>query len=456
MVKPDAPLSLRSLKQDEFLPPISRWTSLGGFILIGAVGVAVILASLLKYNVTVRAAALVRPSGELRLVQAEIDGTVSQIDVQENQAVQQGDVIAQLDRTPLEIQQARLQASIQQRQLQLTQMEAQVLWLDTQIAAESRAIDRAIAVAQSELNRTQRDYREQQVNTQATLTEAEAAVEFARSEMQRYQQLVDSGAVSQLQVEEKQAAVKTAEAQLARARAGLNPTTASVAIAQEQMAQEQSRGNATIATLNRERETLMQQRLEIQTQMIQEQTDLQPIANALQKTTVRAPHSGIILRLNLRNVDQVINAGSTIAEIAPDRTATTNSSLVIKATIASQDIDTVKPGQRVQLRVTACPYPDYGTLKGVVMAVSPDAIAPSDASTNGLNTPTMTASSPNQFEVTIQPESLFLSSGGNRTALAGTRQCQLQSGMDAEASIIARSETFLQFLLRTARLTTSV
>jgi HlyD family secretion protein len=54
----------------------------------------------------------------------------------------------------------------------------------------------------------------------------------------------------------------------------------------------------------------------------------------------------------------------------------------------------------------------------------------------------------NYFEVTIQPDRLFL--------VHGDRHCQLQSGMEAETNIISREETLLQFILRKARLLTDL
>ncbi|GAB4375433.1 MAG: HlyD family type I secretion periplasmic adaptor subunit [Elainellaceae cyanobacterium] len=400
-------------------------------ILIAATGGAIALAALLKYNVAVRATATVRPSGEVRVVQSTLEGTVESIAIEVNQPVQRGDIIAQLDRTPLETQKNQLVGSIEQSQLQLNQMNAQVQLLEAQIASEAQSIDQSVAVAQAELSRDQQQFREQQVTAQANLTEAQAALELAQSEMQRYQQLAETGAVSELQLEEKQAAVRTAEAQVQRAQTSLNPTQAPVAIAQERISQERSRGTATLANLNREQESLVQRRSEIQAQLIREQQDLQRIENQLQNSVIRATSDGVVLRLNLRNPNQVVNAGETIAEIAPG-----DSMLIIKARVATQDIDHVQVGQITQLRVNACPYPDYGTLRGTVAAVSPDIVVSAEDLAE------------RYFEVTIQPETHSLTNGD--------RECQLQSGMEAEASIISRQETFLQFLLRKARLLSSL
>jgi len=41
MLEPDSPLSLRLVRAEEFLPPISRWTTWGGIVLVSSVGVAI-------------------------------------------------------------------------------------------------------------------------------------------------------------------------------------------------------------------------------------------------------------------------------------------------------------------------------------------------------------------------------------------------------------------------------
>lgn len=199
--------SLRPLKPDQFLPSVGRWTTLGGLILIASIGAAVTLAAVLKYNTSVRATATVRPVGELRLVQAGVEGKVTKIKVQANQPVRQGDVIAQLDATQLTSQKQQLQTTLQQEQTQLNQLNGQIQLLNAKIAAETASTQQLAAIAATELARDQRSYRDQQLITRSELAEAEAALALADSEFQRYQQLA-AGAVSQLQIEEKQTAVR--------------------------------------------------------------------------------------------------------------------------------------------------------------------------------------------------------------------------------------------------------
>jgi len=91
----------------------------------------------------------------------------------------------------------------------------------------------------------------------------------------------------------------------------------------------------------------------------------------LKQTTITATENGVISKLNLRNANQTLRAGEEVLQIVPN-----NAPRVIKAAIGSQDKGKVKIGQKVQMRVSACPYPDYGTLNGKVTAISPDTIAP--------------------------------------------------------------------------------
>ena len=102
------------------------------------------------------------------------------------------------------------------------------------------------------------------------------------------------------------------------------------------------------------------------------------------------------------------------------------------------------------MRVSACPYTDYGTLKGTVAAIPPDAVVPqSDNNASAANTTTATQQTGASFyEVAIEPDKTILGKKNNR--------CDIQLGMEGQADIITKEETVLQFLLRKARLTTNL
>ncbi len=438
---------LNLVTPDEFLPAIGRWTTLGGLVLLSAFGAGIALATILKYKVTVRAPAIVRPAGELRIVQAATEGTVKSIEIEGNQPVKEGDIIAYIDDSRLQTKKSQLRGNIQQAREQLNQINAQILAMDGQITAETDQLNRTLAATEAELRLNQRNYQDKLITTIAEVGEAEAALELAKEELVRYEQLANTGAIAQLQIKEKEAAVKTALARVKKLKAYLNPSNAEVVIAREKIAQEKARGEATLARLKQEREQLIQRRVEIQNQLSSDSQELQQIETELQNTIIRSPTSGQIQELNLRNISQVLRPGDPIAQIAPS-----NAPLEIKALVASGDIAKVEIGQKVQMRVSACPYPDYGTLNGTVSFISPDAIMPQSNSISSLSSSLSTSVTPSQksgggtYNVMIQPESLTLGAGG--------RECKIQSGMEGKADIISKEETVLTFILRKTRLLT--
>jgi len=427
MLNESHPEFLHPATPEEFLPPISNWTTLGGIVMVIAFVSAIALSAILKYKITIKAPATIRPAGELRLVQSPMEGRIKSIEVEGNQGVKKDDIIAYIDDGRLQTQKSQLQGNIRQLTAQLASVDGQIKAIGKQIAAESDRSNRAIASASAELLRAQREFQDREITSAAEVKEAEANFRQAQEQLQqqraqlksaeanlrstaaswqaarkkrdRYQPLVESGSIALDQFEEVQLAVEqqgeatasqkarveaqkqaiaqqervieAALARLQRAEAAQNPTDATVAMARARVAQEKAAGAATLARLNQELQALMQRRVELQNQLSRDSKELQQTETELQQTAIRASASGIIQELHLRNSGQVLRPGETIAQIAPSEAP-----LAIKALVSSVDISKVARGQTVQMRVSACPYPDFGTLPGTVTAISPDAIAP--------------------------------------------------------------------------------
>ncbi|MBW4536674.1 MAG: HlyD family secretion protein [Pleurocapsa minor HA4230-MV1] len=453
------PPNLPSVREDEFLPPISGWTTFGGLFIVAIVALAFPIASVAKYKETVKVQALIRPEGELRLVQAATEGQVMSIAVKGNQIVQRGDVIATINDSRLQTQKSQLQDSIQQSRLQQVQINAQTNALNSQILAETDRIKGNVAGAIAEHQRIQREYQDKQITTKTAVQEtesslkaAEAALNAAQAKLNRYRSAAKQGAISHDQLEEvklafqqQQQAVEAAKAKLAGAQTAINPSNAEIAIATSRITEAEATGKTSLATLAKEKEALIQQQIEINKQLDKDTRDLQQVNTDLQQTIITATTDGIVSKLNLRNPGQTVRPGEEIAQIAPS-----NSKLTIKASVPAKEIGKLKKGQTAQMRVSACPYSDYGTLKGTVTAIAPDAAFPQPDNSHTSST----ANTPSQqtgaafYEVAIEPN--------NRSLGKGNNQCAIQLGMEGQTDIVTREETVMKFLLRKARLTTNL
>lgn len=439
------------------LPPIHRWTRWGGMAIAASVGLGTLLAAVTPYRVTVNAEATIRPVGELNQIEATLAGTVVEIMVAENQSVQAGEVVVRLDDSQLQTRKHQLQSNIEQSQLQLQQIDAQAQILEQRIQAEQERAQRLVSVARSELRQAERIHHDQHIAATAEVSEIQAQLQAdqanlmaAQRQVQRYETLATAGAISQVELEEAQLAMQQQEhaiavtqAKLQRAGVGINPSDAEIVIAQDRIAQSQSSGDATLAALIQEQGVLMQHRVEIQQQQQQDRYEINQVEQDLSQTIIRAPVAGTLFQLELRNSGQAVAAGDTIAHLAPD-----DAGLTIKALVSAVEIHQIQVGQPVQLRISACPYPDYGTLSGTVQYISPDVIPAQTTGVSGSGNPTSSSSPSGWFEVTIQPASSVF---GQRS-----QHCSLQLGMTGRADIMTHEETVLTFLLRKVKLLTDV
>ena len=90
-------------------------------------------------------------------------------------------------------------------------------------------------------------------------------------------------------------------------------------------------------------------------------------ADKVNRTTVRAPVSGIVKTVHVTTTGQVVQPGSNLIEIVP-----LNDSLLIEAQIRPQDIAFVRPGQDAIVKVTAYDFSIYGGLKARVEQIGAD------------------------------------------------------------------------------------
>lgn len=447
--------SLPTVNAEEFLPSISKWLTWGSATVFTVIMLAIPTTSLLKYKTTVKAPANVRPVGETHLIQAATEGKIIAIPVKSGQLVKPGDLIAQVDSSRLQTRKNQLQKAIAQQNLKLARLDAQIRIIANQIVVEKERISSEVLAAQAELAGNQRQYQETKVAVDTGVREAkaqiqatEARLKAAQSRTTRYQLAANQGALSQerleeakLEVEQQQQEMKTAQALLERALSVLDPDLSEVEIAQQRIYQAEKSGQAVIANLNREQEAIQQQQIEIKQQLEQEAEELSQVDVDLENTKIITTVRGTISQLQIRNPGQTVQLGQEIAQIVPR-----NAALEIKVLVSTQDINKLKPAQKVQMRISACPYPDYGTLKGRVSRIPKDTTKPPTNSSIGDSPSTQFTAA--FYEVTVTPDQNDFGRGED--------QCSLYLGMEGTASIITREETVMKFLLRKARLTSNL
>jgi HlyD family secretion protein len=369
---------LAQLKFDEYIPTIQPWMRTSSLIMVSGFLAAIVFMALCPFRVIVRGVGNIRPAGELSVINSPFEGRLRTIHVSTNQAIEAGQVVVTLD-------QADMEGKLQETDKNIRQIAIQATALETQSKAEYDS-----AGVEVEKNRAQ--------------------LKLATSEYRRFRNLMSTGAASIQQVEEREAALNIAQANLDKSIKSLTEL--------------QSRGDNLEAQLKRE--------------LVTQEASAAKIRRDLSQTQVRSPIRGTVFKLDVRSPGQTISVGQPIASIAPKDVA-----FVIKAVVQSEEISNVKVGQQAILKIAGCPHPDFGVLKARVTSIAPDAVG-TEAAKESTNQPNSTNPG---YEVRLQPQRSYL------VASTG-RRCQLKIGMDLTADITTRNESMLIFLLRKARIIT--
>ena len=92
-------------------------------------------------------------------------------------------------------------------------------------------------------------------------------------------------------------------------------------------------------------------------------------SDTLKRLTLRSPVKGVVKGIEVSTVGGVVPPNGELMQIIP-----MGDQLLIEARMSPRDIAFIRPGQRATVKVTAYDYAIYGGLEGKVATISPDTI----------------------------------------------------------------------------------
>ena len=164
--------------------------------------------------------------------------------------------------------------------------------------------------------------------------------------------------------------------------------------------------------------------LEQQNRIARLQSEIAAAEQALRHTTITAPFAGVVTAVEVRGRGAVLQAGQTVASIAP-----ADAPLVVEARVSNKDIAFVEPGLPAKLKLDAFPYQEYGVVEATVSAVAPDAQVNEDGSSF--------------YKVLITPRQTSINARGKTVAL--------RPGLALGAEIITERKSILSLLFEPFR-----
>jgi membrane fusion protein (multidrug efflux system) len=293
--------------------------------------------------------------GYVTPVAARVGGTVANVLVADNQEVQAGDTLVQLDPATFDVAVRRAKAELADAQAAAIAAQSGVPITTTSTASDVTTAESTVTQASSAATAAERELeaaRARQTSAEARVREVEANQAHAAKDVDRLRALVEKNEIPQQQFDtartaadaqaaaldvaraqatEAEASVRVAESRLTQARAGEAQAQAALRTAKtgpSQVTATQARADAAEARVELARASLRQAELN------------------LEYATVKAPRHGQVSRKSV-DVGQVVQAGQPLLALVP------LDEVWITANFKETQITNMQPGQRATVEVDA-------------------------------------------------------------------------------------------------------
>jgi HlyD family type I secretion membrane fusion protein len=304
------------------------------------------------------------PQGEVYKVQPLTQAELAKIVVEEGQSIKQGQVIAELDSRLAMVEIERLEQARNGYQLQLIQTRS--LIDRTHLEGQTRQ-----TIANAEIQ-AQEAAVAQSVTDAAThremLTQLDDEIAAYQVRLGRLNPLVEVGALAQDHLFEVEQSLRDRQQTITQTQGKLKQALSQVDQLQAGLAQKQAEGERSGLEIRQQVQKLELEASQLVAKITETETLLKAAQTKLAQMFLYAPVDGTVSALNVDHQGEIVQAGQTVAEIAP-KTAP----LVLSAVLPSQEAGLVKEGMPVQMKFDAFPYQHYGVVSGTVESISPDA-----------------------------------------------------------------------------------
>lgn len=339
-----------------------------------ALGVFVIWAAVANVDEITRGDGKVIPSRQLQVIQSLDGGIVSEILVKEGDTVQEGQVLVKIDATrflssfkesramylALMAKAARLSALAEGTDFkpppEVIKEDPQLVEAEFRLHLNRKAeLDAQLSIMREQIQQRTHELAE----SRARHEQASQGYELTSRELTLTTPLIQSGAVSDVELLRLQRDVTRYAGERSQASSQITRLQAALAESQKK---------------------LVEVELEFKNQVRNELADVQSKINSLgegsvalsdkvKQADIRSPVNGTVKRLLFNTVGGVVQPGKDIIEVVPLEDA-----LLLEARVLPKDIAFLRPGQRANVKLTAYDFTIYGGLEGTLEHISADSV----------------------------------------------------------------------------------
>ncbi|SMF62281.1 membrane fusion protein, adhesin transport system [Alteromonadaceae bacterium Bs31] len=344
------------------------------YTLCSTIVILIVWSAFAEVDQVTRGEGKVIPSQQVQILQSLDGGVITDIRTREGDIVNKGQLLIKLDAT-------RFQSSFEESLAERLALKAKIARLravveDNEFSPDSELIEvapelfkheqRLFETTQQELSVLQKIGKQQITQREEELEEAEAARDralktysLASRELEFTRPLVDSGAVSQVEILRLERDIANMVGERDQALAQIRRLQSAISEAKQKFIEV---GLNFKNDIREEMSTAM-----ARLSALEEASS--GLSDRVKQTSVRSPVRGTIKRLYYNTIGGVVLPGKEIVEVIP-----LDDSLLLEARIKPQDIAFLHPGQLANVKFTAYDFVVYGGLKASVEHIGADTV----------------------------------------------------------------------------------
>jgi membrane fusion protein (multidrug efflux system) len=347
------PLSERDLKWKQFRERNPRFRM---FLIIGVVVLLVAGFFLWRYFNSYESTDDAQIDGHLNPVSARITGHVEKLLVTDNQYVQAGQALAQIDPRDYQVLVARAKADYDDAVAAARAAGVNVPITSTSTSSQLSSAGADLGAAQATLSAARQQYDA----ANAQLAQADANNIKAQNDLARYKQLVSKQEISQQQYDQAYAAAQAGSAAVDAARANAAAAQQQIKAAQSRVAQAEA--NVRSARTGPQQVVAMRSHAQSAEAMVEEKkAALDQAQLNLQYTTIVAPVNGVVTNRTVE-VGQNVQPGQEFMRIV------NLDDIWVTANFKETQLRNMRTGQQATIRVDTTGKDYKGHLQSIAGA----------------------------------------------------------------------------------------
>jgi membrane fusion protein, multidrug efflux system len=308
-------------------------------------------------------------SGHVHQISSRIPGTVTEVEVNDNQQVKSGELLVKLDPRDLKVAVSKVEAALLTAQSQAQAAQANITLASETTQAKSDQAQGNISDANANIANAQAAVSGAKAgiaSAEAQVAQANANLNKAQQDYNRYSTLYQQGAVNRQQLDNAQAAyqvaqaeknaadqgVQQAQSQLEQAQQGVNSANAKLAATKSELRQVSASGQQTEA--NRASYAAAQ------AEVVQAQAALDDARQQFSYTNITAPTGGKVGSKSVE-VGQRLQPGTPLMAVV-------GNDYWVTANFKETQLGEIKPGETVEVKIDAF---DNHPFIGKVNSISP-------------------------------------------------------------------------------------